>query len=130
MGERLRMVREALGYTQTEFAERLKLTRNFISLVETGQRILSDRSINDVCREFNVREQWLRTGEGEMFVPLDREDELARFFGQIITAGEEDTRYRIIHALSRMDMSAWETLDDALRKLLEAYQEEQKNAGP
>lgn len=130
MGERLRMVREALGYTQTEFAERLKLTRNFISLVETGQRILSDRSINDVCREFNVREQWLRTGEGEMFVSLDREDELARFFGQIITAGEEDTRYRIIHALSRLDMSAWETLDDALRKLLEAYQEEQKNADP
>lgn len=130
MGERLRMVREALGYTQTEFAERLKLTRNFISLVETGQRILSDRSINDVCREFNVREQWLRTGEGDMFVPLDREDELTRFFGQIITAGEEDTRYRIIHALSRMDMSAWETLDAALRKLLEAYQEEQKNADP
>lgn len=130
MGERLRMVREALGYTQTEFAERLKLTRNFISLVETGHRILSDRSINDVCREFNVREQWLRTGEGEMFVPLDREDELTRFFGQIITAGAEDTRYRIIHALSRMDVSAWETLDDALRKLLEAYQEEQKNADP
>ena len=65
-----------------------------------------------------------------MFVPLDREDELARFFGQIITAGAEDTRYRIIHALSRMDASAWETLDDALRKLLEAYQEEQKNADP
>lgn len=130
MGERLRMVREALGYTQTEFAERLKLTRNFISLVETGQRILSDRSINDVCREFNVLEQWLRTGEGDMFVPLDREDELTKFFGQIITAGEEDTRYRIIHALSRMDMSAWETLDAALRKLLEAYQEEQKNADP
>lgn len=65
-----------------------------------------------------------------MFVPLDREDELTRFFGQIITAGAEDTRYRIIHALSRMDASAWETLDDALRKLLEAYQEEQKNADP
>ncbi len=123
MGERLRMVREALGYTQTEFAERLKLTRNFISLVETGQRILSDRSINDVCREFNVREQWLRTGEGEMFVPQKREDEVAQFFGQLIKVDSDDLRFRIVHALAKLNADDWERLDVLLKKLLEDYKQ-------
>lgn len=127
---RIKEVRKAAGLTQAEFGERLGIKGNTITCYEKGIREPSEAIILAICREFNVREQWLRTGEGEMFVPLDREDELARFFGQIITAGAEDTRYRIIHALSRMDASAWETLDDALRKLLEAYQEEQKNADP
>lgn len=130
MNQRIKEVRLHLGLNQSEFGERLAVTGAAISRIEAGNREASNQVILAICREFNVREQWLRTGEGEMFVPLDREDELTRFFGQIITAGEEDTRYRIIHALSRMDMSAWETLDAALRKLLEAYQEEQKNAGP
>lgn len=130
MPERLKALRKALGLTQEAFGAKIALSQSAIAAYEKEFREPSDAIIYSICREFNVREQWLRTGEGEMFVPLDREDELTRFFGQIITAGAEDTRYRIIHALSRMDVSAWETLDDALRKLLEAYQEEQKNADP
>ena len=69
VGERVHKLREFLGFTQSEFAAKLGLTRNFISLVETGQRILSDRSVLSIVREFDVDEDWLRTGEGEMFRP-------------------------------------------------------------
>lgn len=127
MGERLRIVRESLGYTQTEFAERLKLTRNFISLVETGQRILSDRSINDVCREFNVREQWLRTGEGEMFQPKTRKQEIADFMGKVLNSEPDDLRSRLVEALAQLDESDWVTLAKIAKKML---REEQKNADP
>ena len=68
-GERVHKLRESLGFTQSEFSAKLGLTRNFISLVETGQRILSDRSVLSIVREFVVDEVWLRTGDGEMFRP-------------------------------------------------------------
>lgn len=54
--------------TQADFAIRLNLTRAAICNYESGTRTLSDRTIADICREFNVNEIWLRTGEGDIFV--------------------------------------------------------------
>lgn len=42
-----------------------------ISRYEKGERNLTDRTISAICREFNVNEEWLRIGEGEIFVETD-----------------------------------------------------------
>ena len=66
MNERIALVRKSLGLTQEKFAEQVGLSRNFMWMIESGTRVPSDRTISDICREFNVNETWLRTGEGKM----------------------------------------------------------------
>lgn len=67
MVNRIIELRKINNLSQEKFAEKLNLSRNFINQVETGKKNFSDRTILDICREFNVNEEWLRTGEGEMY---------------------------------------------------------------
>lgn len=123
VGERVRKLREYLGYTQYEFASKLGLTRNFISLVETGQRILSDRSFLSIVREFGVDENWLRTGEGEMLRPVSRDTELAAFFGNL-QSSTPDFRHQLISVLSRLTVDEWAMLERKAKELLAEIQKD------
>lgn len=123
VGERVRKLREHLGYTQDEFASKLGLTRNFISLVETGQRILSDRSFLSIVREFGVDENWLRTGEGEMLRPVTRDTELAAFFGNL-QSSTPDFRHQLISVLSRLTVDEWAMLERKAKELLAEIQKD------
>jgi len=68
MNERIKKLRKELSLTQQAFADKIGLKQNTIALIESGKRNTSDQSIFAICREFNVNESWLRTGEGQMFV--------------------------------------------------------------
>lgn len=68
MNERIKKVRKTFDLTQQEFGERIGIKRNSVALIENG-RNTSDQTIFAICREFNIREEWLRYGTGEMFVP-------------------------------------------------------------
>ena len=74
MNERLRKLRRELDLTQQEFADRLKVGRNNIAGYETNKRSPSDAVISLICREFNVNEEWLRNGTGEMFITQTRNE--------------------------------------------------------
>lgn len=67
VGERIKKVRRALDLTQQVFADRLGMKQNTIATYEMNRTNPSDPAIKSICREFNVNEVWLRTGEGEMF---------------------------------------------------------------
>jgi len=67
MNSRFKQIRTSLGLTQAEFGSKINLKKPTISELENGKRPLSDRVIADVCREFNVSEEWLKTGDGDMF---------------------------------------------------------------
>ncbi len=69
MNKRIKKLRQALDLTQQEFAERIGSVQNTITGYETGRRVPSSQVISLICKEFKVNETWLRTGEGEMFVP-------------------------------------------------------------
>ena len=69
MKERLRKLRRTLDITQQEFANKIGIKRNSYANYETGRNIPIDAILVSICREFNVREEWLRTGKGEMFNP-------------------------------------------------------------
>lgn len=77
MNTRIKKLRKALDLTQQSFADRLGLKQNSIALIESGRKT-SDQTIRNICREFHVNEEWLRTGAGEMFQPAPRDalDEL------------------------------------------------------
>ena len=69
MEERIKKIRRMLDLTQQEFASRIGIKRNTIANYEAGRNEPIDSVISLICREFNVKEKWLRTGEGEMFAP-------------------------------------------------------------
>lgn len=69
MNNRIKEVRTYFHLTQQEFADRIKVKRNTVATYEMGRTKPSDSGVSIICREFNVNEDWLRTGEGEMFMP-------------------------------------------------------------
>ncbi|MDO5015262.1 MAG: helix-turn-helix transcriptional regulator [Clostridia bacterium] len=71
MNERVKELRQALGLSGEKFGARIGVQRNAISRIETGKNGLTEANIKSICREFNVNENWLRFGEGNMFTPID-----------------------------------------------------------
>ena len=64
MNERIRMVREAAGLSQTAFGARLGVSRDVVNNLERGRVDIKDHFVKLICAEFQVDENWLRTGEG------------------------------------------------------------------
>lgn len=72
MNERIKILRKkCLDITQEEFATRIKISRSNLGSIEVGRINVTDRVVDDICTEFNVNEEWLRTGQGKMFVQSD-----------------------------------------------------------
>ena len=67
MKNRIKLIRQNAGLTQQEFAKRIGVSRNTIATYETSGRNPIDAIVRAMCREFNVNEEWLRTGIGEMY---------------------------------------------------------------
>lgn len=117
MYNRISLIRKNAGMTQDKLAEVLGLTKNFISLIETGKRDPSDRTIKDICREFNVNEEWLRTGKGEMFIDVSREVEIAKFTKNLLLEESDSFKNRLISALARLSVEEWEVLEKIARTM-------------
>ena len=116
MHERIDALIKALGMNQTKFADRINVSRSFVSQMCIGVKTPADRTISDICREFDVNEEWLRTGVGEMFIKKSREEEIAAFVGDILK-GEPDFRRRVISALAKMSVDEWMLLEKIARQL-------------
>lgn len=71
MNERLLKIRKSLRLNQEEFGKKIELSKPSISALENGTREITDRTVKLICTEFNVNEDWFRTGEGEMFIETD-----------------------------------------------------------
>ena len=127
MNERIAEVRRDSGLTQEEFGSRIGgLSRNYIWMIEKGDRTPSDRTISDICREFGVNETWLRTGEGPMFKPRSRNEELFDFLNNALDEGD-GIKARLLTVMARLTDDQWELLADMARKLA---QEAKEKAGP
>ena len=113
MNTRVKEVRKNANLTQTAFGEQLGITQNYVALIESGQRVPSDRTIRDICRIFNVSETWLREGVGEMYAPRSREQEMAALIKSLMADDPESFRSRLVTALLRFDPNGpeWEVLE-------------------
>ncbi len=129
MNDRIKQVRKskAVNLTLEKFGERLGVTRAAISNVESGRRQPTNQLITAICREFNVNEVWLRTGEGEMFNAQTPEDELAFQLGRILGDGNPSFKKRMIAALTALDDDEWAAIEAFARKLLEQSKETPPN---
>lgn len=112
MNERLKQIRlhQNINLSQEAFGKRLGVTGTAVSRIEKGNRSPSEQIILAVCREFNVNEAWLRTGEGEMFRPITQNDLISKFIGDTLS-GEPDFRQQLIGVLARMTPEEWRILE-------------------
>ena len=122
LNERIQAIIAAKNIKKVDFARRLNISPPFASELCSGAKSPSDRTITDICREFNVREEWLRTGKGEMFVQKSRTDEIAAFVGDVLR-GEPDFRHRFIAVLSRMTPEEWAILEKKALELADEIKE-------
>lgn len=124
MNKRIQLIIQNLGIKKVEFAKRLKLSPPYISELCSGKTAPSDRTISDICREFSVNEVWLRTGEGEMFVPTRRDDQIAEFIGRVMAGERDDFKRRFVAMLARLSESEWELIE---KKALELFEDTKKD---
>lgn len=111
ISERIARLIDVSGMTKTDFASKLNVTQAYISKITNKGSVPSDRLIEDICEKFNVNETWLRTGEGEMFIELSRDEQIAEFVGRTLSTESESFKKRFIAMLAKLDESDWETLE-------------------
>jgi bacteriophage CI repressor helix-turn-helix domain len=114
MNERMKQLRKTLGLTQQDFADRLGIKRGAIANYEIGRNEPIDAVVSLICREFDVNEDWLRTGEGEMFLTLDRDDQIARWAGTVLRDEGDTFKKRFVAALSQLEERDWVALEQFL----------------
>lgn len=125
MKDRIAEIRKHENLTQEEFAKKLGLSRNYIWMIENGQRIPPDRTISDICRIFGVNPVWLKTGIGEPFAPQSRESRITDILSKAID-GASTSRDRLIRALARLPDDAFPLIEQYILEAAENIQAEKK----
>lgn len=126
MKDRIAEVRKHFGLSQAEMADRLSLSRNFISLIENGNRIPSERTLSDICEKFGVDPVWLRTGVGDdPFLPVSREDKITEILSKAID-GPSTARDRLIRALARLPDDAFPLIEQYILEAADSIRKEKK----
>lgn len=128
MNERIKAVRKGAGLKQSEFAERLGIKTSTVTSYETGLRVPSDAIVTSICREFRVSETWLRTGAGEMFLPMDDDEELAQVMAEIKLSSDELIR-TIIKSYWRLDDKGKAAIRQLVSDLAAAVDKEKAPGG-
>lgn len=119
LNTRFKLIRTERHLSQEEFGKRIGIeSRSHISALENGNRTITDRIINDVCREFNVNETWLRTGEGEMFKQRTPEDEVGYYVADLLDYdGNGNPFFDMIIEM----MKKYHELDDKSKAVIRGY---------
>lgn len=124
MNERIKELRLKLGLSQDEFGRRLGVTRGAITNIELNKVEPKPLFIDLMCREFNVSETWLRTGEGKMFVSRGRSEAIAQEVNRFMADHPDSFRERLISLLIRLDEKQWEVLEQYARQLVDDHDRE------
>lgn len=101
MKSRITEVRKQSGLSQDAFGKKLNLSKNYIWMIENGERIPSDRTIADICREFGVNRVWLETGVGTPYQPKDKQAELKAVFADVLS-GRQSEKNAFIEAVAQL----------------------------
>ena len=109
MKNRIKQIRKHYNLNQEDFGKRIGAKQSTVTAYECGNRVPMDVTITSICREFNVNEVWLRTGEGEPFKEESREEQIMRFATETVK-GSEAFRKAFVSMLAKMDAEDWKAL--------------------
>lgn len=127
IGERIKAVRTDKKLTLEKFGEKIGIKKSSLSQIENGKVNVTDRVIKSICREFNVNEHWLLTGEGDMFLRLSRNDEIAAYVARVMK--DEDAYYqqKMLAFLTKLSPEMVQKLIEVAEDILSETKKEQKD---
>ncbi len=124
MSERIRELRKFLNLNQTEFGNKIGVKQGSVASYENGARVPLDSVILSICREFNVNERWLRTGEGDMLKPTS--NVLASYMSEIDSGNDEFIK-SFIEVYMELDEASRQVIKSAAKKMAEKYIKKEQN---
>lgn len=116
MNTRFKKLRKYLGMSQEAFGARIGITKASISQIEKGTNLASNTTIKAICREFNVSEEWLRNGSGDMFIELSRAELAAQIVGVALGSDDEFITSTFI-ALGQLTPAEWAVVKKFVEKI-------------
>ncbi len=117
--ERIRDLRKKeLKLTQEVFSASINISRSNLGNIETGRITVTDRIISDICKTYNVSEKWLRTGEGEIFVPKNTEQKIIDIFTRILHEDEDSFPRQLITTLAELTPEQWKSVEAFARSVV------------
>lgn len=116
MNTRLKQIRKEQHLTQAEFGKRIGLKGNYIYILESATQPITDNVVTNVCREFGIREEWLRTGNGEMY-RTNSQSAAAIEWAAAQLSGEDSFQKRFLEALSRLPVEHWDIIENLVEEL-------------
>lgn len=123
INDRINDVVRDSNLTKTAFAKRINVSQAMVSMLCSGSTAPSDRTIADICREFRIREEWLRTGKGDRKIADTERDKLQRFFADVL-ATAPDERSAFIAALADLPDAFWPLVAELARKYADSFKKE------
>lgn len=129
IGERIRYLRKSvLNLTMENFGERIGITTASLSNIENGKTNPSDQTVRSICREYRVREEWIRNGEEPMYMQMTPNQERAAFLAAV-TAGEASPEINaFIDAVESISDDDLKIVMAFVSRTYEAYKENLKNS--
>lgn len=117
INDRIAFLVSDLCISKTKFAERLNISPSFVTRICAGDKTPSDRTISDICREFNVSLAWLEDGVGEMYVQRSANEELALLVTDIMSDADDSFRKRFLSLLMALPPEKWSEIENFVKKL-------------
>lgn len=118
MNNRIKELRLSLHMNQEDFGKLLGITKSGVSDIESCRRKVTEQHII-MLKNHNVNESWLRTGEGDMFIELDKEEELMQWAGKMLAEESHSFKKRFVAMLMNLDENDWKALEKIALKLKE-----------
>lgn len=127
MNERISELRKFMNLTQEQFGLKMGISKNYVNLIENGKKNPGDRLVSDICREFNINEEWLRTGKGDMH--KEPTEKTADIVSELI---EGDTPFNdiikeIMNTYIHLDSKSKEALQVFSKELLNNLREKKED---
>ena len=123
INDRINEVVRDSNLTKTAFAKRINVSQAMVSMLCSGSTSPSDRTVADICREFRIREEWLRTGKGDRKIADTERDKLQAFFADVL-ATAPDERSAFVAALADLPHEFWPLVAELARKYADNLKKE------
>lgn len=117
MKDRIKMIRKNAGMTQEQFSKAIGISRNFLANVETSNRNLGKHVITEMCRKFGINENWVYTGEGDMYADTKTQDDIFEWVGSAMAT--DPFKMEFLRILSQLRPEAWAAIETLVHSLLD-----------
>lgn len=119
MNTRIKDVRKYQNMNQSEFGNRIGVSRDTVANIEGGRIEIKDVVVKSICREFGVSEEWLRTGDGEMFGDRSEKEQIEAFLKDVKV--DEGFKSRFVSMLAQFGPDDWKALEEVVQSIIEKY---------